>query len=126
MKILGIIALIAVIGFVIYYMTRSQDGDVVTAEELQVMIDKKSEDLQLLDVRSKEEIDATGIIHNAIHINYYDDDFKVRVENLDKEKTYVVYCASGVRSGKSQMIMEELGFDEVYNLQGGYNAWKSR
>lgn len=78
----------------------------------------------LLDVRTPEEFEA-GFISNATHINFYDSDFKTRINKLNKSYTYIVYCKSGYRSGKALQIMTDLGFKKVYNLTGGYDAWKN-
>lgn len=79
----------------------------------------------LLDVRTPEEFEA-GYIPNATHINFYDSDFKTRINKLDKSHTYIVYCKSGYRSGKTAQMMLDLNFKHVYNLTGGYDAYKSQ
>ena len=81
-------------------------------------------DAQLLDVRRPEEW-AEGFIENAIRINWYDEDFEGQIKSLDKEKVVLVYCASGGRSGKAMNLMSEIGFVEVYNLEGGIGAWRA-
>jgi len=45
------------------------------------------------------------------------------MSELDKTKPVYVYCLSGKRSGNSMLILQELGFKEVYNLIGGYRHW---
>jgi rhodanese-related sulfurtransferase len=81
-------------------------------------------DAILLDVRTEQEY-AAGHIDNALNINYNSPDFKTKVAALDKSKTVLVYCAVGGRSAKSSAILHELGFQKVYDLKGGYNAWKA-
>lgn len=76
-----------------------------------------------LDVRTQEEVDA-GVIPGSIHINYYDDNFEDQVAQLDKEKSYMVYCKSGGRSSKAVSKMKKLGFYNAYNMAGGYTKWK--
>ncbi len=77
----------------------------------------------VLDVRTDEEV-AEGIIANAIHIDIYrGQEFISEVEDLDKDKNYYVYCRSGNRSGQACAIMEELGFENTYNLEGGILEW---
>lgn len=77
----------------------------------------------LVDVRTPKEY-ANGYIHGAVLINYFDNDFDERINNLDKLKPVYVYCASGNRSSKAQNKFVELGFQYVYNLDGGFNSWK--
>ena len=77
----------------------------------------------VLDVRTEAEV-AEGIIPNAIHINIYrGQEFINEIEALDKDKNYFVYCRSGNRSGQACQIMEQLGFDNAYNLEGGMLEW---
>lgn len=76
----------------------------------------------ILDVRTPEEFQK-GFIPNAKHINYYDKDFKNQLAQLDKSNTYIVYCKSGFRSQKASQLMIDLGFKNVYDLIGGYDAW---
>ena len=77
----------------------------------------------VLDVRTDAEV-ADGIIPNAIHIDIYKGQgFIDEVEALDKTKNYYVYCRSGNRSGQACAIMEQLGFENAYNLEGGILEW---
>lgn len=78
----------------------------------------------ILDVRTPEEV-AEGIIPNAITIDIYKGQgFIYELEELDKSKTYYVYCRSGGRSGQACGIMNQLGFKNAYNLIGGFMEWK--
>lgn len=79
---------------------------------------------QILDVRTPDEWNE-GIIEGAVMNNIYNDDFESQLEKLDKEKPVAVYCKVGGRSGQAMAKMTELGFKEVYNLNGGMDAWKS-
>lgn len=76
----------------------------------------------LLDVRSEQEYNQ-GHIDGTLLIDIRQPDFKQRIKKLDKNKSYLVYCRSGNRSGKACSVMHELGFTSLYNLQGGYMAW---
>lgn len=77
----------------------------------------------ILDVRTPEEW-SQGIIPGAIHIDYYKGQgFIEEVAQLDKSKTYYVYCRSGARSGNACNIMGELGFEKAFNLEGGIMEW---
>jgi rhodanese-related sulfurtransferase len=78
----------------------------------------------ILDVRTQEEVDQ-GIIPNAIHIDIYKGQgFVDELEALDKSKNYFVYCRSGNRSGQACAIMNQLGFQNAYNLIGGILEWE--
>lgn len=78
--------------------------------------------LVILDVRTQTEYDD-GHIENAAHLNYYSPTFTVDLNNLDKTRTYIVYCKSGGRSANTLDIMENLGFREAYNMEGGITDW---
>jgi rhodanese-related sulfurtransferase len=79
----------------------------------------------LLDVRTPEEY-SEGHLAEAQLINYYNSDFKNQLSLLDKTKPVFVYCKSGRRSGASADLLIELGFTEVYDLEGGFTAWAER
>jgi phage shock protein E len=74
-----------------------------------------------LDVRTGMEVNG-GKIENAINIDFMSFNFAQKVANLDKSKTYLVYCRSGNRSGKACQIMHKMGFD-VRNLLGGIGEY---
>ena len=77
----------------------------------------------ILDVRTDAEV-ADGIIPNAIHIDFNKgQEFIDDIEALDKSKNYYLYCRSGNRSGQACQIMERLGFENAYNLEGGMLQW---
>ncbi len=78
----------------------------------------------VLDVRTDNEV-ADGVIANAIHLDIYRGDaFIDALEKLDKSKNYYVYCRSGKRSAQACSIMEELDFNNAYNLEGGVLDWE--
>ena len=77
----------------------------------------------MLDVRSEDECDQ-GIIEGSINIDFHKgQEFIDEIAALDKNKNYYIYCRSGARSGKTCEIMNELGFENVYNLLGGIIEW---
>ena len=85
-----------------------------------------SKNIQLLDVRTPEEINA-GFIEGSIAINYFEDDFINKVKSqFDESKPIYLYCASSTRSAEasSKLILDK-NFTEIYYLQGGYNQWKT-
>lgn len=78
----------------------------------------------ILDVRTPGEI-AKGKIEGAEEMDYKDPGFAEKIKSLDKNKTYLIYCASGGRSAKTCNMMAESGFTGLYNLKGGYAAWSA-
>ncbi len=102
-----------------------------TTEEVQTIIDvdkatfaelMKNSEFVLLDVRTpKEQMD--GMIEGAQGIDVKAADFVERINQLDKDKTYLVYCKAGSRSTRACNTMAENGFKKMYNLEGGYLGW---
>ena len=95
----------------------------VSAAEFQALIKSKTNAI-ILDVRTPNEL-AQGTIKNAQKIDFYDENFKTELDKLDKSKPVLIYCRSGRRSGIAMSTMRELGFSEVYNLQGGIIEWSN-
>lgn len=86
-------------------------------------LDKVNDQILLIDVRTPGEF-ASGHIENSINIDYKSDDFKDLIGELDKNQEVYVYCKVGGRSGRSAKIMEDMGFEKIYDLDGGINAWE--
>ncbi len=85
---------------------------------------EKDENAVILDVRTEDEW-SEGYIPNAINIDIHmGQAFISEIENLDKDKNYYVYCRSGARSAKACEIMNQLGFENTYNLTGGMLEWE--
>ena len=76
-----------------------------------------SNDIIILDVRTSQER-ASGYINNSTHIDYYDDLFLEKVNLLNKKKPIYIYCKIGGRSMKVAKNISELGFKNIYNLEG--------
>jgi len=83
----------------------------------------KKSGAQLIDVRTPREF-SNGFIEGAKNIDYNGDSFEKQMKKLDKNKPVLVYCAAGGRSENAAELLKEWGFKEVYDLEGGYNAWK--
>ncbi|MDO6992546.1 rhodanese-like domain-containing protein [Brachyspira innocens] len=82
---------------------------------------KSDSNIVILDVRTPEEIKETGIIKNAVNIDFKANDFKTKASALDKNKTYVIYCRSGNRAGQAAQVMSDMGFKNISYLKGaGY------
>ena len=78
----------------------------------------------LLDVRTNEEV-GRGYIIGASFIDYYDPQFLTKASWIKKDQPIYVYCHAGGRSAKAAEKLLELGFENVYNLAGGYRDWNS-
>ena len=78
----------------------------------------------LMDVRTPPEVREGFIVNTNLFIDINNEPFAERIQNLDKTKTYLVYCRSGARSARACRIMEEKGFKgPLYNLAKGIIGW---
>ncbi len=100
-----------------------QQHDVVAVADFDKKI-KENTDVVIIDVRTTEEMN-NGFISGAIQMDFHDPMFNESLQKLDKSKTYMIYCRSGGRSGRTGSLMKELGFQNVYDLDGGINAWNA-
>lgn len=76
----------------------------------------------VLDVRTREEF-AAGHLPGATNIDIYDPTFAAKVGNLNRNGSYFLYCRSGNRSSSACGYMQQVGFSNVYNLEGGIEGW---
>ncbi|MEO9804531.1 MAG: rhodanese-like domain-containing protein [Reichenbachiella sp.] len=102
----------------------AQVASKLTPEEFLMRIENEKDNFVILDVRTSEEVEQ-GKIPGAMQMDFYDDSFTSQLDQLDKNTTYYVYCAVGGRSGKTLSRMVELGFKEVFDLEGGMKAWRA-
>ncbi len=105
--------------------TPTQIIEDITPQEAFTLIqnNQNNPDFVIIDVRTPEEFVAE-YIENATNIDFYSEAFQDTLNTLDKNKTYLIYCRSGARSGSTLDIMDELNFEEVYNILGGMLQWK--
>ncbi|MBX7224772.1 MAG: thioredoxin family protein [Chitinophagales bacterium] len=90
----------------------------------QAFSEKLTSSAQIMDVRTPEEF-AGGHIKGAINIDWNSPNFAKESSTLDKERPVFVYCLSGGRSASAAAYLQENGFVEVYNLEGGILQWSA-
>jgi len=81
-------------------------------------------DYIIVDVRTPEEF-ANGALPKAINISVTSLNFPFEINKLDKTKAVMIYCKAGSRSARAAVAMKALGFDKIYELEGGYMAWEA-
>lgn len=96
----------------------------VDAGTFKKWIDSKS--AVLIDLRTNDEIKNKGMINGAIQIDYLGKNAETMIKGLDKNKTYLVYCAGGGRSSECAALMQKEGFKHVVNLEKGFDDWKKK
>jgi len=77
----------------------------------------------ILDVRTPSEY--VTHIAGAVNINFYDSNFSLILDSLNKNKVYLIHCASGGRSSQVFTLMQNKHFRTVYNMTGGINSWNA-
>jgi NADPH-dependent 2,4-dienoyl-CoA reductase/sulfur reductase-like enzyme/peroxiredoxin family protein/rhodanese-related sulfurtransferase/TusA-related sulfurtransferase len=92
-------------------------SNMVTWEQLPKLQEKGA---FLLDARTAEEFDL-GAIPGSVNIPHTE--IRSRLSEIPKDRPIVVYCAMGVRGYLSERMLVQHGYNEVYNLTGGYKTW---
>jgi rhodanese-related sulfurtransferase len=84
----------------------------------------QGEQVNLLDVREPDERAAFNIGGNFIPLG---DVLTMRVDDIEhlKNEPIICYCRSGKRSMQAAMVLETMGFTNLYNLEGGMIAWQN-
>jgi len=77
----------------------------------------------VIDVRTPAEVQSGYIKGTDVFADIYDAKFQQKINSLDKNKTYLMYCRSGNRSANASKIMIQNGFKQVFNLSGGIGSW---
>lgn len=82
----------------------------------------------VVDVRDAPELEKSGKVAGAVHVSRGMLEFRADPEspyhdnNFSKDKTVILYCASGGRSALSGKVLKDMGYDRVYNL-GAFKDW---
>jgi rhodanese-related sulfurtransferase len=85
-------------------------------------------DTLVVDVRDPSEVEKSGKVAGAVNVSRgmlefrADPDLPTHDPNFAKDKTLIVYCASGGRSALSGKTLKDMGYERVYNL-GGFKDW---
>ena len=99
-----------------------EEASSISTIELKALLEY--DNIQLLDIRTPEEIEL-GFIDKAKFANFFDDDFVQQVSTkFDIEKPIYIYCRSGNRSVKASKLLIPKGY-VVINVLGGFNKWKA-
>jgi rhodanese-related sulfurtransferase len=98
----------------------------ITAAQAQELIAKGN--TLVVDVRDAPEVEQSGKVAGAVHVSRgmlefrADPESPYHDENFAKDKTVILYCASGGRAALGGQALKELGYAEVYNL-GAFKDW---
>jgi rhodanese-related sulfurtransferase len=92
----------------------------ISVQELKEKMDN-NEDFQLIDVREEFEYEVSNLGGVLIPLG----GILIEADKIAKDKPVVMQCRSGKRSAAAIMQLEQLGYNNLYNLQGGMLAWQS-
>jgi rhodanese-related sulfurtransferase len=98
----------------------------ITPANAQAMMAKG--DTLVVDVRDPSEVEKSGKVAGAVNVSRgmlefrADPDLPSHDPNFAKDKTLILYCASGGRSALSGKTLKDMGYERVYNL-GGFKDW---
>lgn len=117
---LTILLFVAVLGISCNTKSQSQIDSisVITPTEFK----EKSVNNTIIDVRTPQEF-SEGHIEGAVNINYFDKTFLDQIAKYEKNEPLFIYCKSGNRSGQASKKMADLGFKQIYDLEGGILNW---
>lgn len=78
----------------------------------------------LIDVRTPEEF-ADGTLNGAVNIDFFDtDNFYETYDKYDRKEPIYLFCRTGSRSINTAYKLEEMGFEKIYDMEGGYMQWQ--
>jgi rhodanese-related sulfurtransferase len=121
----SLLALILALSVLVTACSSSTDTQsiqlVSPADAAQVIADDPA-GLVILDIRTLDEFDEARLA-DAIMVDFYAADFADQLDALDKNVPYVMYCRTGNRSSDAVKTMKDLGFVEVYEIDGGIVNW---
>jgi len=92
----------------------------ISVQELKEKMDN-NEDFQLIDVREEFEYEVSNLGGVLIPLG----GILIEADKISKDKPVIMQCRSGKRSAAAIMQLEQLGYNNLYNLQGGILAWQS-
>lgn len=113
-----LIGLIVVSGVLLFFPKKSNKQ--LSIQDTTLLINRESS--VLIDLRSELEF-ISGHITNAINIPF--DQIENKVEKITKnsKKNIIVYCQKGSQSYKAVALLEKLGLEKAYSIEGGLDAW---
>ena len=101
----------------------------ITPEQAMKLVNENK--CNLIDIRDKVELQKLGTIENSFHIprgllefSIHPDSDYVQNNQIDLNKETVLFCAAGGRSALAAKTLQEMGFDKVSHIEGGFGLMK--
>ena len=89
-------------------------------------------EMQLVDIRDVRELKREGSIPGALHAPrgmlefWIDPESPYHRSDFDTDKTLVFFCASAWRSALAVKTLQDMGVENIAEMEGGFSAWKAR
>ena len=93
--------------------------DVGATQALQLI--ESDEDVTVVDVRTPQEVAESGTLPGARHLPV--DQLEERKSELPRKGKMLIYCAAGARSAAACDFLMHAGYEDLYNLEGGFSNW---
>ena len=104
-----------------------QEIKTVNADEAFKMVEDNN--CNLIDIREARELEKTGSVENSVHISrgmmeiFLDPNSAFFQQGkLDPNKEMVLFCAGGVRSALAVKALQNMGYEKVSHIEGGFGA----
>ena len=104
-----------------------QEIKTINAEEAFKMVEENN--CNLIDIREAGELEKTGRVENSVHISrgmmeiFLDPNSAYFQQGkLDQNKEMVLFCAGGVRSALAVKALQNMGYEKVSHIEGGFGA----
>lgn len=112
-----------IVAFLFFWtVLKEQSSQLKTINSDQLTRLVNQQNAQVIDIRSNEHF-AAGHIVNAINIPMAELDQAEKKLLKSKNRPLVVYCQVGRTSMKACQQLEKKGYQQIFNLKGGLNAW---
>ena len=104
-----------------------QEIKTINADEAFKMVENNN--CNLIDIREARELEKTGSVQNSVHISrgmmeiFLDPNSAFFQQGkLDQNKEMVLFCAGGVRSALAVKALQNMGYEKVSHIEGGFGA----
>lgn len=115
MKELLLIFAVLIITALSFYSILNKQGTMQTKDLIKTIEENPG---LIIDVRTRQEYLEGHLAITDAQIDMLTGEFQRQIPNMDKSKTYYLYCRSGNRSGQMEKLMRDQGFENVYNIGG--------
>ncbi len=113
--------LITIIFFTFLSCVENKNSVIIASEFFEKL--KNDNKAVLIDVRTPEEFNK-GHLRNALNVNWFDENFEKNLKIFSKDLPIYVYCLSGGRSSQANEKIKSMGFENVFELEGGILEWR--